>query len=226
MSALSFLIRNAGFAPASHVRVELFLPGSVISECCDYLAPSESFANEVLSSDRNFFDDLFCIDKSSSYEQYADTAARGESAFRPNLIKDNVTSVHGMWPSYDSGDFRADMEELLSGFEFVKTNNGKVVAKVSFDRVRMARLLRSRVVFCSLANAKCCTIGLDATNCLKPLRASCDRSIAKEKSERCPVETALVLKSILRCSQGDRRYHSGSICFALTLLRERELNDE
>lgn len=56
----------------------------------------------------------------------------------------------------------------------------------------MARLLRSRVVFCSLANAKCCTIGLDATNCLKPLRASCDRSIAKEKSERCPVETALV----------------------------------
>ena len=226
MSALSCLIRNAGFAPASHVRVELFLPDSVISECCDYPAPSESFANEVLSSDRNFFDDLFCIDKSSSYEQYADTAARGESAFRPNLIKDNVTSVHGMWPSYDSGDFRADMEELLSGFEFVKTNNGKVVAKVSFDRVRMARLLRSRVVFCSLANAKCCTIGLDATNCLKPLRASCDRSIAKEKSERCPVETALVLKSTLRCSQGDRRYHSGSICFALTLLRERELNDE
>ena len=89
-----------------------------------------------------------------------------------------------------------------------------------------AWLLRSRVVFCSLANAKCCTIGLDATNCLKPLRASCDRSIAKEKSERCPVETALVLKSTLRCSQGDRRYHSGSICFALTLLRERELNDE
>ena len=120
MSALSLLIRNAGFAPASHVRVELFLPGSVISECCDYPAPSESFANEVLSSDRNFFDDLFCIDKSPSYEQYADTAARGESAFRPNLIKDNVTSVHGMWPSYDSGDFRADMEELLSGFEFVK----------------------------------------------------------------------------------------------------------
>ena len=136
MSALSLLIRNAGFAPASHVRVELFLPGSVISECCDYPAPPGSFANEVLSSDRNFFDDLFCIDKSSSYEQYADTAARGESAFRPNLIKDNVTSVHGMWPSYDSGDFRADMEELLSGFEFVKTNNGKVVAKVSFDRVR------------------------------------------------------------------------------------------
>lgn len=67
---------------------------------------------------------------------------------------------------------------------------------------------------------------IDATNCLKPLRASCDRSIAKEKSERCPVETALVLKSTLRCSQGDRRYHSGSICFALTLLRERELNDE
>ena len=94
------------------------------------------------------------------------------------------------------------------------------------DWAAMARLLRSRVVFCSLANAKCCTIGLDATNCLKPLRASCDRSIAKEKSERCPVETALVLKSTLRCSQGDRRYHSGSICFALTLLRERELNDE
>ena len=89
-----------------------------------------------------------------------------------------------------------------------------------------AGLLRSRGVFCSLANAKCCTIGLDATNCLKPLRASCDRSIAKEKSERCPVETALVLKSTLGCSQGDRRYHSGSICFALTLLRERELNDE
>ena len=41
-----------------------------------------------------------------------------------------------MWSSYDSGDFRADMKELLSGFEFVKTNNGKVVAKVSFDRVR------------------------------------------------------------------------------------------
>ena len=28
------------------------------------------------------------------------------------------------------------MKELLSGFEFVKTKNGKVVAKVSFDRVR------------------------------------------------------------------------------------------
>ena len=56
-------------------------------------------------------------------------------------------------------------------------------------------------------------------------RIRCDE-LPEEKSERCPVETALVLKSTLRCSQGDRRYHSGSICFALTLLRERELNDE
>ena len=138
----TLVLRNNGSAPATHVRVEIYIPSSSFVDHKKVPLPSDYFIGHALGTDNMlsaFVGYIFEVEKCTSYRSYDDSCIKSESGGRISLP--STPRTLDAYPLgrrlLDRDDFVRFLSWLYGDFNVVDdyTKDEKVVS-IGFDRVQ------------------------------------------------------------------------------------------